>query len=445
MATRPAPQAESGAILERLKSLHPKLIDLSLGRIEVLLARLGNPHLALPPVIHVAGTNGKGSTCAYLRAMLEAAGQRVHVYTSPHLVRFHERIRLAGRLIGEEMLAAVLDEVERVNDGAPITIFEVTTAAAFLAFARVPADALVLEVGLGGRLDATNVIATPAMSIITPIGLDHQQYLGNTLAEIAREKAGIIKRGGRVIIGPQEDEAARTFDEIIEARNAAARRFGQDFRAHEEHGRMIFEDGDALLDLPMPALAGRHQIANAAMAIAALRSWQGPKVDERAIEKGLETVFWPARLQRLQPGPLFENVPRGAEVWLDGGHNPHAAAALAQAMADMEEKSPRPLFMVAGMLTTKDASAFFTHFRGLVSHVCTIAVPGEEASYGAGALYDAARAGGLEAAPADDLDDALMQIEARASVLEPDSPPPRILICGSLYLAGHVLAANGMA
>lgn len=445
MATRPAPQAESGTILERLKSLHPKLIDLSLGRIEALLAKLGNPHLALPPVIHVAGTNGKGSTCAYLRAMLEAAGQRVHVYSSPHLVRFHERMRLAGRLIGEDMLAAVLDEVERVNDGAPITIFEVTTAAAFLAFARVPADALVLEVGLGGRLDATNVIATPAMSVITPIGLDHQQYLGNTLAEIAGEKAGIIKKGGRVIIGPQEDEASHALDEIIEGRGAAALRFGQDFRAHEEHGRMIFEDGDALLDLPLPALAGRHQIANAAMAIAALRFWSGPKVDERAIEKGLETVFWPARLQRLPSGPIFENVPRGAEVWLDGGHNPHAAAALAQAMADMEEKSPRPLFLVTGMLTTKDAAGFFSHFRGLAAHVCTVAVPGEEASFGAGALYDAAREAGLEATPAEDLEDALMQIEARASVLEPDLAPPRILICGSLYLAGHVLAANGMA
>ncbi len=445
MASRPAPQMESGATLERLKSLHPKLIDLSLERIEALLEKLGNPHLALPPVIHVAGTNGKGSTCAYLRAMLEAGGRKVHVYTSPHLVRFHERIRLAGRLIGEDMLAAILDEVERVNDGAPITIFEVTTAAAFVAFARVPADALVLEVGLGGRLDATNVIAAPDMAIITPIGLDHQAWLGNTLGEIAREKAGIIKKGGRVIIGPQPDEARSVFEELVASRGATARFFGQDFRAHEEHGRFIFEDNDTLLDLPLPALAGRHQLGNAAMAIAALRFWPGPRVDERAIETGLANVFWPARLQRLPKGPIFEDTPSGTEIWLDGGHNPHAAEALAQAMADLEEKSPRPLFMVTGMLTTKDAQAFFAQFRGLVTHVCTIAVPGEEASFGAGALYDAARAAGLDAAPADDLEDALLQIEARASVLEPDAPPPRILICGSLYLAGHVLAANGMA
>jgi len=433
--------ARSGVILERLLSLHPKRIDLVLDRIQHLLAALGHPERSLPPVIHVAGTNGKGSTCAFARAMLEAQGLKVHVYTSPHLVHFHERIRLAGEIISEGELAATLNECERVNGGVPITFFEITTAAAFLAFSRTPADALVLEVGLGGKYDATNVIGSPAVTVITPIGQDHAEFLGTSLADIAAEKAGIVKPGVPLVVGNQSDIPRDVIARRADALSAPLYLFGQDFFAHQEHGRMVYQDGHGLLDLPLPRLVGAHQIENAATAIAALRHARHGWGKDAAIEAGLRSVEWPARLQRLTRGPLVEFAPEGAEVWLDGGHNVHCAEALARAMADFEEKSEKPLYLICGMLKTKDAVGFLSAFGGLARHVTTVAIEGEAASQGAGELYDAARAAGLDASPAEDLDDAIMQVSAWSRA-RPEHGPPRILVCGSLYLAGRVLEEN---
>ena len=438
--------ARSEVILERLLALHPKKIDLALDRILRLLNALGNPQDKLPPVIHVAGTNGKGSACAFSRAMLEAQGLRIHMHTSPHLVRFHERIRLAGELIGEEELSDLLEEVETVNDGAPITFFEIAAAAMFLAFARHPADAVVLEVGLGGTYDATNVVKHPAMTVIQPVGLDHLEFLGPDLAGIAREKAGIIKKGSPLVVGPQDEIALATILSRADRLGVSAFVFGQDFSARQEHGRMVYEDGDGLLDLPLPRLIGPHQIENAGVAIAALRHAR-PKDGtvrwgtDAAIERGLSTVEWPGRLQRLHHGPLVDAAPKDAEVWLDGGHNPHCAAAVSRAIADLEERGERPLYLICGMLRTKDAEGFLSAFRGLARHVVTVEIPGEAASLGAGALYDIARHAGLDAAPGEDLEDAMLQISARAQ-MDSGEVSPRILICGSLYLAGQVLAQN---
>lgn len=430
----------SDVILKRLLQLHPKKIDLALDRIERLLAAVGHPEKKLPPVIHVAGTNGKGSTCAFTRAMLEAAGKTVSVYTSPHLVHFRERIRLPGGFISEDELSALLAECETANKGAPITFFEITTVAAFLAFSRHAADVLVVEVGLGGRYDATNVIRDPAVAIIAPVGMDHSEFLGDTLAKIAGEKAGIIMPGCPVVVAPQADEALEVILREASAQHAPASVFGQDFSVDQEQGRMVYQDTEGLLDLPMPRLPGRHQMENAATAIAALRKlgWAG----EDAIAKGLRTVEWPARLQRLTKGPLVDIAPEGAEIWLDGGHNPHGAAAVAQAMADFEERASKPLYLISGMLKTKDSTGFFSAFKGLARHVSTVTIEGDDASVRAGELYDHVRAAGIEASPAEDLADAMMQIEAcvRANRHE---PPPRILVCGSLHLAGVVLRHNG--
>jgi dihydrofolate synthase/folylpolyglutamate synthase len=436
------PATRSDAVLSRLLSLHPKKIDLALDRIESLLAKLDRPERKLPPVIHVAGTNGKGSTCAFCRAMLEAQGLKVHVYTSPHLVEFRERIRLSGTLISEEELSQTLEDCERVNDGAPITFFEITTAAAILAFSRHRADALVMEVGLGGKYDATNVIQKPRMTVITPVDLDHAEFMGEQIAGIAAEKAGIVKPGVPVVVGHQQDVPRDVILRRADALSAPAYVFGQDFFAHQEHGRMVYQDTDGLLDLPLPRLVGRHQIDNAATAIAALRRSGHGWGKDAAIERGLRTVEWPARLQRLTRGPLVDAAPDGAEIWLDGGHNPHGAAAVASAIADLEERGERSLYLICGMLRTKDALGFLGAFRGLARHVATIEIPGEPMSLGAGELYDRARAAGLDAAPAEDVDDAMLQIAAWSRA-HPKEPPPRILICGSLYLAGAVLSQNG--
>jgi dihydrofolate synthase / folylpolyglutamate synthase len=436
----------SSALLDGLLALHPKKIDLALDRMLRLLEDLGNPQLKLPPVIHVAGTNGKGSACAFSRAMLEAQGLKVHTHTSPHLVRFHERIRIAGELISEEELCAILEEVELVNDGRPITFFEITGAAMFLAFSRHRADATVLEVGLGGTFDATNVVPRPAMTIVQPVGLDHIEFLGSDIATIAGEKAGIIKPGIPVVVGPQDEIAREVILRRADTLSAPAFVFGQDFFGRQEHGRMVYEDETGLLDLPLPKLMGRHQIDNAAVAIAGLRHAMrdgkplGWGADD-AVEKGLRTVDWPGRLQHLSHGPLVADAPDDSEIWLDGGHNPHCAAAVSRAIADLDEKVDRPLYLICAMLKTKDAIGFLSAFKGLARHVVTVSVPGEAASLGAGALYDAARQAGLDAAPAEDLEDAMLQVGAWARA-HPKEPPPRILICGSLYLAGHVLAEN---
>jgi len=430
----------STAVLERLLHLHPKKIDLVLDRILRLLHDLGDPQKKMPPTIHVAGTNGKGSVCAFSRAMLEAQGLKVHMHTSPHLVRFHERIRIAGYLISEDELVATLEECERVNAGQLITYFEITDAAMFLAFSRHPADALVLEVGLGGKFDATNVIDKPAVTVIQPIGLDHQDFFGSDIRNIAAEKAGIIKRGVPLIVGPQEDAPLEVILRQADRLSAPAYVFGQDFSAHQEHGRMVYQDEHGLLDLPLPKLIGRHQIENAAVAIAALRLSGRDWGTDKGIETGLRTVDWPARLQRLTRGPLVDMAPKGAEIWLDGGHNPHCAAAVSRAIADLEEKGERPLYLICGMLRTKDAVGFLSAFRGLARHVVTVTAPGP--SFGAGALYDMARQAGIDAQPAEDLEDAMLQLQAWSRA-HPKEPPPRILICGSLYLAGLVLVENG--
>lgn len=427
--------AASDLILDRLAALHPRKIDLSLDRMHRILAALGNPERRLPPVVHVAGTNGKGSTVAYLRAITEAAGRRAHVYTSPHLVRFHERVRLAGgdggsKLVSEAELAAALEECEQANAGAPITIFEITTAAAFLIFSRHPADLLLLEVGLGGRLDATNVVDRPAATVITPISMDHAQYLGETIELIAAEKAGIIKRGVPCIVARQP----RTVEQVIE--RAAARLgaplsiSGQDWHSGEERGRLVYQDEKGLMDLPMPRLLGRHQIENAGAAIATLRHLPFA-VDEAAVGTAMQTVDWPARMQPLRAGPIAEAAPPNAEIWLDGGHNPAAGEVLAAALAELEERNPRPLYLVSGMLTSKDASGFFAPFQGLVREVITVPIPDVEAAFDPVDLAQDAVRAGLSARVAATVEEALASL--------PRAEPARVLICGSLYLAGHVL------
>ncbi|WP_374330697.1 folylpolyglutamate synthase/dihydrofolate synthase family protein [Aestuariivirga sp.] len=428
--------ALSDAILTRLLSLHPKIIDLSLGRMEALLAKLGHPERKLPPVIHVAGTNGKGSTVSYLRHIMQAAGLTVHAYTSPHLVKFHERIRVANDLISEADLTALLEECEQVNGGEPITFFEITTAAAFLAYSRTHADYLILEVGLGGRLDATNVIGDPAVSIITTIDYDHQQYLGDTLSLIAHEKAGILKRGRPAVIGVQPDEARAEIERVAARVAAELYIAGQDWQAFEQHGHLVFQDENGLLDLPLPQLRGRHQIDNAGNAIAAIRVLDDARIKDAHIAEGLKSTTWPARMQRLGHGALSALVSAESELWLDGGHNPSAGRVLAQAFSELNDRHSRPLVLVWGMLNTKDVGSFIGCFAGIASRVITITIPDEENAVPAEKLAEAARAHGLASETAPGLDAALRQASSTV-------PAPRILICGSLYLAGRVLAAHG--
>lgn len=429
------------ATLARLTALHPKLIDLSLDRMWRILERLDHPERKLPPVIHVSGTNGKGSTIAFMRAMLEAAGKSVHVYTSPHLVRFNERFRLGapggGRLVTDAQLDAALNECEEKNVGEPITVFEITTAAGLLLFSRNPADVLLLEVGLGGRLDATNVIARPLASVITPISLDHADYLGDTLSGVAAEKAGIIKRGVPVIAAPQQDEALTIIEQTAERVRAPLSLSGQDWNASEEHGRLVYQDDDGLLDLPAPRLYGRHQSINAGVAIAALRI-AGCKLPPSAFETGLIKAEWPARMQRLRQGKLAALTPADSELWLDGGHNPDGGRAIAAALADLEERVPRPLVVIAGMLATKDHANFFRHFSGLAMRLYAIPIPHQEKSLSTAEIVKTAQEISIPAEPAEGIEDALARIAALSL-----SPAPRILIAGSLYLAGEILKANG--
>ncbi len=409
-------------------ALHPKIIDLTLDRMWALMARLGHPERALPPVIHIAGTNGKGSTQAMMRAGLEAAGQKVHAYTSPHLARFHERIRLAGTLISEDALSATLDEVEKANGDTPITYFEVTTIAALLAFSRSPADWLLLEVGLGGQFDATNVIDRPALTVITPVSIDHQQFLDDTLGEIAGEKAGILKHGVTCVVGPQPDEAL----EVIEARAARLASpllvHGQHWHVWEERGRLVYQDETGLLDLPMPNLIGAHQVHNAGAAIAALRRLG---LDETACEAAVTRAHWPARLQRLRSGPLVQ-LAGSAELWLDGGHNAAAGAALAEALSRLP---PRPTHLVCGMLKTKDVSGYLRPLRAVSDTLHAVSIPGEAATLPAEDTRKAAAGAGFDARLAASVSDAIAAIRTT-------QPDARILICGSLYLAGHVLREN---
>jgi dihydrofolate synthase/folylpolyglutamate synthase len=428
-----SPHPASDRVLARLMQLHPKKIDLSLGRTLRLLAALGNPHEHLPPVIHVAGTKGKGSTVAMMRACLEAAGYRVHTYISPHLVRFHERIRLAGRLIDEDALLAVLDECERANGGAPITFFEITTAAAFLAFARTPADIVLLEVGLGGRLDTTNVIRHPAVTAITPVSLDHQAFLGDTVAAIAGEKAGILKPGVTGVVAPQPADAERVIDDRAAAIGAPLSRSGTDWRCTAAAPGMRYEGARWRLDLPVPSLLGAHQILNAGTAIACLENLPGFALSAAAIAAGLRQIDWPARLQRLQRGPLLEILPPGWELWLDGGHNPAAGEVLGAVAAGWRD---RPLDLVVGMLNTKDAAGFLAPFAPYARALRAVTIPGEDNPLPPEAIVAAAASVGIGAEPAGSVGAALRDI-----IGAPE--PGRVLICGSLHLAGVVLARNG--
>lgn len=423
-------EAKSDLILERMMSLHPKIIDLTLDRVWRLLEKLDHPEARLPPVIHVAGTNGKGSTLAMLRAGIEGAGQTAHVYTSPHLVRFHERVRVAGELISEPDLSAVLDECLEVNGSDPITYFEITTVAAILAFSRVKADWTLLETGLGGRLDATNVVKVPAMTIITPVDLDHQQYLGDTLPAIAFEKAGIMKAGVPCVIGAQHPEALEVMEDHAERVKTPLNVQGRDWLVWEERDRMVFQDQRGLLDLPRPILRGEHQIGNAGNALAALRAVGfGPG----ACEAAMTGATWPGRMQKIAQGRLAD-LAGSAELWLDGGHNPAAGHAVASALADMPA---RPLHLICGMLGTKDVTGFMRPFKDAARSLHAVAIPGETATLSSEETASAARKVGIRTVSvADGVDAAIQEIVAEA-------PEARILICGSLYLAGHVLRENG--
>jgi dihydrofolate synthase/folylpolyglutamate synthase len=429
------------SIVTRLTALHPKRIDLSLERIERLLAALGHPERNLPPVIHVAGTNGKGSVIAFMRAMLEEAGYRVHVYTSPHLAHFNERYRLGawgdGKLVSDEELAATLAECERVNAGAPITVFEITTAVGLLLFARHAADVLLLEVGLGGRLDATNVVETTLASVITPIAIDHVDFLGDTLEQIAVEKAGIFRRGTPAIVAAQHREALAVLERQAARIGAPLKVAGEDWTATEERGRLVYQDEAGLLDLPPPRLFGRHQFENAGLAIATLRALPF-RITPAAFESGVTKADWPARLQRLAHGLVLALAPDGCEVWLDGSHNPEGGRATAAALADLEERVSRPLILIVGMMANKDCAGFLSNFTGLARRMVAVPVPNVEKSMPPDAVADAARAIGLPATSRDNLVEALEV----ARKLDLD-PPPRILITGSLYLAGEVLRQNG--
>ncbi len=430
--------------IEHLMSLHPKGFDLSLDRVTRLLERLGNPQDKLPPVIHIAGTNGKGSCAAFSRALLEAAGYRVHVHTSPHLVNWHERYRLGaeggGRLVDDKVFAETIARVAEANGGETITVFEILTAVGFLLFAEHPADAVILEVGLGGRFDATNVIKRPAVSVIMPVSLDHDAYLGDRVELLAADKAGIIKRGCPVVVGAQEFEAAQlVLIETAERLRAPLTVYGQDFLAFAENGRMVYQDSDGLMDLSPPRLPGRHQFANAAAAIAAVKA-AGFDISERDADKAMTNVSWPGRMQKLTQGRLMELAPRGAEIWLDGGHNPGAGTVIAEALAEQEEKNPRPLFMISGMINTKDQSGYFSAFKGLTRHVYTVPVSMSDSGVPNDELAARAAEAGLSAEPVSSVANALMLLR---DTWDEREAPPRILIGGSLYLAGAVLAENG--
>ncbi len=440
-----AATSEAAQEIEKLLALHPKGFDLSLERVTRLLAALGDPHLKLPPVIHVAGTNGKGSVTAFCRAILEAQGLSVHVHTSPHLVNWHERYRLGvsggrGRFVEDAVLADAVRRVAVANDGQKITVFEILTVVTFLLFSEHPADVAIIEVGLGGRFDATNVIPRPAVSIIMPVSLDHQSYLGDRVELIAAEKAGIMKRGVAVVIGYQPEDAARdVLVETAERLGCPYTVYGQDFLAHQEFGRLVYQDEFGLADLPLPRLPGRHQYANAAAAIRAIKA-AGFVVSEAALEAGLTGVEWPGRLQRLMDGALVRLAPPGSEVWVDGGHNPGAGQVISETMATFEERDSRPLFLITGMINTKEPVGYFEPFRGIAERVFTVPIRGSDAGIDPAGLAADAMTAGIAAEPLSTVGEALVEI---GRITAQDAKAPRILIGGSLYLVGDVLADNG--
>jgi dihydrofolate synthase/folylpolyglutamate synthase len=436
------PFSSLGEVVARVSALHPSRIDLNLDRIQRLLERLDHPEQKLPPVIHVAGTNGKGSTIAYLRATLEAAGLRVHAYTSPYLVRINECFRLGcaggGALVADDELKDALERCERANAGAPITVFEIKTAAAFCLFAQNPADALLLEVGLGGRLDATNMVEQPLACVIAPVSMDHTEFLGATLTSIAGEKAAIIKRGVPVICAEQSPEAMAVIEAQAGRLRAPLFAAGQQWHVGVERGRLVYQDDRGLMDLAAPKLFGRHQFDNAGLAIAALRAIDAFRISAGAFEAGIVNAEWPARMQRLASGALVDLAPAGSDVWLDGGHNPEGGRVTAAALGDLEERVSRPLVIIAGMMGNKDASGFLANFAGLTRHIIAVPIPDQDNAMPPDRLADAVRQLGMRVEIAASVEAALRTLASLAYEV-----PPRILITGSLYLAGHVLAANG--
>jgi dihydrofolate synthase/folylpolyglutamate synthase len=436
------PQTQLGDVIARLSALHPNRIDLSLDRMHRLLEGLDHPERKLPPVIHVAGTNGKGSTVAYLRAILEAAGLRVHAYTSPFLVRINECFRLGraggGVLVGDDELRAALEHCERVNAGAPLTFFEAKTAAAFCLFAQHAADVLLLEVGLGGRLDSTNVVDAPIATVIAPISMDHTEFLGDSLAAIAGEKAAIIKRDVPVISAEQAPEALVVIEQQAKRQRAPLYAAGQQWHVGVECGRLVYQDDRGLMDLAAPRLFGRHQFDNAGLAIATLRAIETFKIGHAAFEAGIVNAEWPARMQRLSAGALIEMGPQGSEIWLDGGHNAEGGRVTAAALGDLEERVSRPLVVITGMMASKDPTAFLANFGGLTRHIIAVTIPGEDNAMPTDRLADAARSLGMRVEISAGIEAALRTLARLAYEV-----PPRILITGSLYLAGHVLALNG--
>ncbi len=429
---------KSDSVLERLRRLHPRRIDLALDRLQRLLDALGNPEKKLPPVIHVAGTNGKGSVVAFLRAIFEAGGYKPQVYTSPHLVRFHERIRLSTGLISEPELVRVFEEAEAANGGEPITEFEITTAAAFLAFSRDPADVCLLEVGLGGRFDATNVIDTPAATVITPISLDHADWFGSEISGIAFEKAGIIKPGVPLIMAEQVPDARATIRARAKELKAPVAEQGRDFSGlPDAEGGFTYRDKRDEFTLPPPSLMGAHQFGNAAVAIAAARAVPGFELTRETFAEGVSHAEWPARMQNLTGSSLAAHLPKGAELWLDGGHNVGAAEVISRAIAAWRKRAPgSPVVLVMGMLKTKDPAAFLAYFPSLVTKLYGVAIEGEDASRPAEEIVAAAKSCGIPAEISGGIEDALRSVAREASGGE----APLVLICGSLYLAGQVLA-----
>lgn len=421
--------------MERLRNLHPQALHLSLDRMERLCRRLDHPERKLPPVVHVAKTNGKGSTIAFLRAMAEAAGMRTHAYTSPHLVHFTERIRLAGELISEENLESLLERVEVANAGEPITFFEITTAAALLAFAETPADLCLLEVGMGGRLDATNVVERPALCIVTPVGLDHCEFLGDTVAKIAAEKAGIIKAGVPCVVAEQEGGALAVIEKVAAGMGSQLSLAGRDFRMQCEGDSLCFEDRGGVLELPRPGLIGAHQLGNAGLAAAAAHRLG---IADAALAEGMRRVAWPARMQRLTAGPLACKArAHGADLWLDGGHNPHAIAAICRVLGQFRTNGGRPLVVVMGLLAYKDANGIFAELASLRPFRLVLTAFQAESAAPPVALAIAARASGIDATTCANVSSAV------DVALEGDGPAPNVLICGSLYLADEVLAMQG--
>jgi dihydrofolate synthase/folylpolyglutamate synthase len=439
-AANPAPPL--GELIARLSALHPLRIDLGLERMHRLLERLDHPERKLPPVVHVAGTNGKGSTIAYLRAILEAANLRVHVYTSPSLVRINECFRLGriggGALVGDDELQTALEHCEQANAGGPITIFEIETAAAFCLFAQHAADVVLLEVGLGGRLDATNVIDTPLATVIAPVSMDHTEFLGQTLTAIAGEKAAIIKRDVPAICAEQPPEAMAVIEHEAKRMRAPLHTAGQQWHVNIERGRLVYQDDRGLMDLAAPRLFGRHQYDNAGLAVATLRAQNVFRVEPAAFEAGIVNAEWPARMQRLASGALLGQAPPGSEIWLDGGHNAEGGRVVAAALGDLEERVSRPLVVIVGMMGNKDASAFLANFAGLTRHIIAVQIPDRDNAMPPDRLADAARQLGMRVETSASVEAALRSLARLAYEV-----PPRILITGSLYLAGHVLATNG--